>query len=450
MSNLQLNPRQNQQSSRPARCLVFGLWIASSQLAIAHVLSQALNCSPYTRIAGNRIETLPILVFRGELNRLPLQSIRDTNATAFAFPGRTIRSNGEQDAAIRQAVRAGLHIVLPSDMSSLYQAVTGKDMLFTESDISQNATFTEPSMDVTPDQQTSAAQRPLFIIRQPHRKSGAIVFDSSAESATTQGKLEDEGDGRVKTIWPKEHLDIESMLETDHVRCAYNQLNCDFVAVGEVFRKLCQRLRKEYYIREQVDLFKFASRINPYTGFDDILEKSARRANARSVTNSNFVASNRLRVETAYKHLVSRSAIAEAPIKEVMYVLYSISDSILQDALAGKVDLARELSAMGARTPYSDVLYSIPMAEHVRWLSWGLLMLGLACIGQSARVAATLAYHAFCRPTMFRHVGQAARPMPNYARVRRTSEQMQAGFGGKRNAFVEYLMLRAQHVSKAT
>jgi hypothetical protein len=452
MSILPPNHGYIQQPSRLACCLIFGVLVASSPPAIAHVLSQALNCSPQQWIVGDRIESEPILVFLGELSSLPLQSIRDTKSTAFAFPGRTIRINGAQDVAIREAIRAGVHIVLPHGMSSLYQAATGKDLLFMESDKSQNETLATFSMDGTLDRQMSPGQLPLFIVRQPKHNSGAIVFDRSPESATTQGKLAVvEGHESVEAIWSRAHRSIETVLETDQVRCAYNHLNCDFVAGGEVFRKLCQRLRQEYYIREQVDLFKFASRIKPYNGVDDVLDLPGSRVNAGSLTNENFVSSNRLRVDTAYKHLVSRSAVAEAPIKEVMYVLYTVSDTTLLDAQAGKVDLARELSAMGARTPYSDVLYSIPMTLHVRWLSRVLFVLGLACIGYSARVAATVVGQAMRDLNLTRrHVGQASRPLPSSSRGRRAGEQLQAGPGGKRNALVEYLMLRAQRMSKAT
>jgi hypothetical protein len=371
--------------------------LASSKLQsvdLSLFSTQTVSCEPQAALTLPRdlpsAPNLPILLFTCQLSALPLELLRTTSTVALAVPSTPPQQNPNGDADIRAATRAGAHVVLPAATYRRFKVATGRTAIFALADLSQNAvqgTYNLPRI------------LPLFSL---DTRGGGVLRDADAvawlrERASTS---------TIPHSRRRVAGSVELLMTPQQVQCAYRQLECDFVAEGEVFRTLCQSLRDSYFAHEAVDLFKFALRADHFyfSPPNDSALVSSHSSDAKKPQDlqlheaylqkqhsSGFVEMNRDRIEAAYARLVSESAASAAPIKEVLFALYAPENMAEHTPVSVKT---RVLKMIGTSSRYED--FSVATLKSSKLL---FLILGAALLVRGARGTAAVARRlAGCYP----------------------------------------------------
>ncbi|KAA8496415.1 hypothetical protein FVE85_0144 [Porphyridium purpureum] len=137
----------------------------------------------------------------------------------------------------------------------------------------------------------------------------------SAESGALQGK----------------RTGIEPFLDSEQLHCLYDRIGCDQVARMELYYLNCQRLRAEFYRRERVDLWKYASRRGRYRG------EEPQVAGPVEAKVQDIIAQNRMRINIAHER-IKQGAL----LREVMLTLYTLSDQQLRGDYMRALDYEME------------------------------------------------------------------------------------------------------------
>lgn len=188
---------------------------------------------------------------------------------------------------------------------------------------------------------------------------------------------------------------IEHFLTDAQLHCLYDRMLCDLTARGEIYFALCQDVRAEYFARRDIDLFKFApisfslwTDVHTTSDEDDPPPQYVPRfVSTRALSRpqeerqrGGFVQDNRLRVNIAYDHLVANTRTA-APIKEVMYTLYTLSNFQIQAVSNRTITLSDVLRTSGATSAYeTDVLFSEPEDDSTQNRRYWLLLPAVALL----------------------------------------------------------------------
>jgi len=150
----------------------------------------------------------------------------------------------------------------------------------------------------------------------------------------------DTGSFRVLRVPPevkmKPGIPLEVVMSPTQIRCFYARMTCDEVAEHEMFYRQCQVLRREYWKRVGVDLFKYRSISS--------MEDAALKIDEQAISPSqHFVEHNRERIEQALRR-IRRGA----SLREVMVILYTLSDAEIQgdteESIAREMQFSRTWS----------------------------------------------------------------------------------------------------------
>lgn len=350
------------------------------------------------------ISPLPLLVFSRGLAFVP----HDLLTNAKHRPPVIALASHVDDSALRAVLRARVHVALTSGEEARFQSATSRDLLLRWIPDGENTNGHAGSMEVDENQNSRSSLFNIYV----HRNEN-VLFDQDASewlSAHPADEEASDAEGNWHSLVTKDGSSLEGALSLDQIHCAYDHWSCDFVAEGELFYPYCQRLRLEFAARTEtnIDLFKFADKNSPF-GLDHtartLLTPHRRNLDGDSghSPSQSFVERHRSRVEAAYSRLRSTSATAEAPIKQIMYMLFTLTDAEIEEfgthslsaastlEIGKKSMLDAKLDQIGATMRYEDMgSRQLWLTSKLSWLRTRFplnshLLLGLALIAFGVR-----------------------------------------------------------------
>lgn len=464
--------------------LCFTSLVAQQLTGVPHLCPISAVHLPASIVSTNSsfAAPLPLLVFTRGLRLVPLDLLEKAphRPPAIALAS---HAHNVEDSTIRALVRARVHVALTNGGEAIFRSATSRNMLlrWVSDEANSNRSSLNAGVEATEPTTTS-----LFDIHVTRGPFALVDTEASDWLKAHQDEEPSEGGGEG---WPslvaRFSSSLESALSLDQLHCAYDHWNCDFVAAGEVFHPHCQRLRLEYAARTEgnVDLFKFASKSTAYqpeaAAKQVLLRPFESKTSSQPATH--FVERHRARVDAAYARLRDAGATAEAPIKQVMYMLYTLSDTdVAAFGEKQSPELGEKLNEIGATLRYEDMasrrmrLSSYLSSLRSFFPAMSHILVGLALIAVGARGTGTalmrILFTSYPKPTGrggsagLRRVGNRESGRANLDADFRSGERMWRGAshlghggtqsGGSGNAsqfsIPSFLLAKARNISKTS
>lgn len=316
------------------RCSAQPLDLKPLHLPSCHptLISSHVQLTPNAK--SDAVEPAPLLIFDvpfiESTAHLPATLVKSSTPTVVVFVSADEMRHSCDDL-VRPLIRYG-HIVIPNIPSLGIEDFESRlhDALF----IFESCTgFIQPFYSRST--RTSDTAFPLFLIEQVEHANSTLTFRNQAAL------------DRLSTIDAKQG--IVRIFDDRQLHCLYDRLGCDLVAKYELLFAMCKSLREEYFKRRKVDLFKFAPKKqgSHWTDSDFMLTYEGQQNVNSNLETVGVVEQNRKRIDMAFAH-ISASRRSEAPVGEVLSIVYTLSDAQLNDVANGRVAMSKLLREIGA------------------------------------------------------------------------------------------------------
>lgn len=279
-------------------CLRLLSFLGVSRLAVSQ------SCLPSTlKIPSNFSNASPLLIFTSSLEDLPLPLIsQNAGVSVLAAP-----QNVPTPQATRRTLRAGVQIAVRPLFAPYFYAATGRPALFCL--VESNS----PSIHLS--HHATAISLNLTQDRDNRDHGTRILYDKDASDY-----LNGLSHGRVSPTETAETL--ESLLDADTLRCAFEFWSCDFVARDEPLYNICMRIRSIHLSKTGADIYRFSIRSD-----SEILQRGKGTVGVLGMDEArlpgnDFIEMHRARVEAGYWHLRNFGGTSAAPIREILWVLF--------------------------------------------------------------------------------------------------------------------------------